>query len=146
MLQLFSRAESARAVIERRPNCPADSNLDGSDRSAGPEKPATARPPRLEPVQSGRAAAPAVVRYRDLWAWTDQRFQRPPLLDAIAEQIPFSWSTNLDSSNSKCSHWVIGGFEIRPFFRSSSHLTHHHQAMEAPNDRCKRLCERLCTQ
>jgi len=34
MLQLFSRAESARAVIERRPNCPADSNLDGSDRSA----------------------------------------------------------------------------------------------------------------
>ena len=28
--------------------------------------------------------------YRDLFAWIDQPFQPPPLLDAVAEQIPFS--------------------------------------------------------
>ncbi|HLH09287.1 MAG TPA: IS4 family transposase [Terriglobales bacterium] len=37
--------------------------------------------------------------YRDLWQWIDQPFQPPPLLDAVAEQIPLSWSTNLDSRN-----------------------------------------------
>ena len=37
--------------------------------------------------------------YRDLWEWIDQPFQPPPLLDAVAEQIPFSWSSNLDSRN-----------------------------------------------
>src|SRR5208282_2480693 len=35
--------------------------------------------------------------YRDLFAWLDQPFQPPPLLDTGAEQIPLSWSTNLDS-------------------------------------------------
>ena len=33
--------------------------------------------------------------YRDLWQWLDQPFQPP--LDAVAEQISFAWSTNLDS-------------------------------------------------
>jgi Transposase DDE domain/Domain of unknown function (DUF4372) len=37
--------------------------------------------------------------YRDLFAWIDQPFQPPPLLASLAEQIPFSWSTNLDSRN-----------------------------------------------
>jgi len=35
--------------------------------------------------------------YRDLFAWLDQPFQPPPLLDTGPEQIPLSWSTNLDS-------------------------------------------------
>ncbi len=35
--------------------------------------------------------------YRDLWQWIDQPFQPPPLLDAVAEQIPLSWPANLDS-------------------------------------------------
>jgi hypothetical protein len=35
--------------------------------------------------------------YRDLWAWIDQPFQPPPLLDAVAEQILLPWSSNLDS-------------------------------------------------
>jgi hypothetical protein len=35
--------------------------------------------------------------YRDLFAWLDQPFQPPPLLQAAAEQIPLSWSSNLDS-------------------------------------------------
>jgi hypothetical protein len=34
--------------------------------------------------------------YRDLFQWIDQPFQPPPL-PAPAEQIPLSWSTNLDS-------------------------------------------------
>jgi Transposase DDE domain/Domain of unknown function (DUF4372) len=37
--------------------------------------------------------------YRDLWAWIDQPFRPPPLLDTVAEQIPLPWSTNLDSRN-----------------------------------------------
>ncbi len=37
--------------------------------------------------------------YRDLFVWIDEPFQPPPLLDTIAEQIPISWSTNLDSRN-----------------------------------------------
>jgi hypothetical protein len=37
--------------------------------------------------------------YRELWEWIDQPFQPPPMLDATAEQIPLSWSTNLDSRN-----------------------------------------------
>ncbi len=35
--------------------------------------------------------------YRELWEWLDQPFQPPPLLSAAAEQIPLSWSSNLDS-------------------------------------------------
>ena len=35
--------------------------------------------------------------YRDMFAWLDQPFQPPPLLDTVAQQIPLSWSTNLDS-------------------------------------------------
>jgi hypothetical protein len=35
--------------------------------------------------------------YRDLFAWLDQPFQPPPLPDTAAEQIPLSWSSNLDS-------------------------------------------------
>jgi IS4 transposase len=35
--------------------------------------------------------------YRDLWQWIDQPFQPPPLLDAVAEQMPLPWSTHLDS-------------------------------------------------
>ena len=30
--------------------------------------------------------------YRDLFAWIDQPFQPPPLLDPVAEQMPLSWS------------------------------------------------------
>lgn len=37
--------------------------------------------------------------YRELWEWLDHPFQPPPLLDAAAEQIPFCWSSNLDSRN-----------------------------------------------
>jgi hypothetical protein len=37
--------------------------------------------------------------YRDLFSWLDQPFQPPPLLDPAAEQIPLSWSSNLDSRN-----------------------------------------------
>lgn len=37
--------------------------------------------------------------YRDLWEWIDQPFQPPPQLAPAAEQIPLSWSTNLDSRN-----------------------------------------------
>jgi hypothetical protein len=35
--------------------------------------------------------------YRDLWAWIDEPFQPPPLLDTVAQQIPLPWSSNLDS-------------------------------------------------
>lgn len=35
--------------------------------------------------------------YRDLFHWIDQPFQPPPLLAAVAEQIPLCWATNLDS-------------------------------------------------
>jgi hypothetical protein len=35
--------------------------------------------------------------YRDLFHWIDQPFQPPPLLAAVAEQIPLSWATNLES-------------------------------------------------
>ena len=35
--------------------------------------------------------------YRDLFPWLDQPFQPPPLLDPVAEQMPLSWSSNLDS-------------------------------------------------
>jgi len=35
--------------------------------------------------------------YRDLFAWIDQPFQPPLSLDAAAQQIPISWSSNLDS-------------------------------------------------
>jgi hypothetical protein len=35
--------------------------------------------------------------YRDLFPWLDQPFQPPPLLDAVAEQMSLSWSSNLDS-------------------------------------------------
>jgi IS4 transposase len=35
--------------------------------------------------------------YRDLWQWIDQPFQPPPLLEAVAEQIPLFSSSNLDS-------------------------------------------------
>jgi DDE family transposase/uncharacterized protein DUF4372 len=35
--------------------------------------------------------------YRDLFDWIDQPFQPPPSLDAAAQQIPLSWSPNLDS-------------------------------------------------
>jgi len=35
--------------------------------------------------------------YRDLFSWIDQPFQPPPALAPIAEQIPLSWSSNLDS-------------------------------------------------
>jgi IS4 transposase len=35
--------------------------------------------------------------YRDLFPWLDQPFQPPPLPDAVAEQMPLSWSSNLDS-------------------------------------------------
>lgn len=34
--------------------------------------------------------------YRDLWLLIDQPFQPPPLLNAVPEQIPISWSANLD--------------------------------------------------
>ena len=37
--------------------------------------------------------------YRDLFPWLDQPFQPPPLLDAVAEQMSLSWSSNLDSRN-----------------------------------------------
>ena len=37
--------------------------------------------------------------YRDLFPWLDQPFQPPPLLDEVAEQMPLSWSSNLDSRN-----------------------------------------------
>ena len=37
--------------------------------------------------------------YRELWEWIDQPFQPPPLLNALTEQIPISWSPNLDSRN-----------------------------------------------
>jgi hypothetical protein len=35
--------------------------------------------------------------YRDLFPWLDHPFQPPPLLDPVAEQMPLSWSSNLDS-------------------------------------------------
>ena len=35
--------------------------------------------------------------YRDLFDWIDHPFQPPPWLDAVAVQIPLSWSPNLDS-------------------------------------------------
>lgn len=35
--------------------------------------------------------------YRDLFAWIDEPFQPPLPLDAAAQQIPISWSSNLDS-------------------------------------------------
>ena len=35
--------------------------------------------------------------YREMWSWIDQPFQPPPLLDAAAQQMPFSWPGNLDS-------------------------------------------------
>src|ERR1700756_5238905 len=35
--------------------------------------------------------------YRDLFHWIDQPFQPPPLLAAVAEQIPLCWATYLDS-------------------------------------------------
>ncbi len=37
--------------------------------------------------------------YRELFPWLDQPFQPPRLLDTVAEQIPLSWSSNLDSRN-----------------------------------------------
>jgi hypothetical protein len=37
--------------------------------------------------------------YRELWEWIDHPFQPPPLPDDAAKQIPFSWSSNLDSRN-----------------------------------------------
>ena len=37
--------------------------------------------------------------YRDLWAWLDVPFQPPPQLAFAVEQIPLSWSSNLDSTN-----------------------------------------------
>jgi hypothetical protein len=36
--------------------------------------------------------------YRELWAWLDVPFQPPPQLASAAEQIPLSWSSNLDST------------------------------------------------
>lgn len=35
--------------------------------------------------------------HREMWSWIDQPFQPPPLLDADAQQMPFSWHANLDS-------------------------------------------------
>ena len=35
--------------------------------------------------------------YRDLFEWIDEPFQPPPQLLPMAEQIPLSWSSNLDS-------------------------------------------------
>ena len=72
-------------------------DLDRADRPAAAQIPATARPLRLEPVQSRRPAAPAVVRLPRDVEWIDQPFQPPPLLDAAAQQMPFSWPGNLDS-------------------------------------------------
>jgi len=42
--------------------------------------------------------------YRELWEWLNQPFQPPPLLDAAAEQIPFPWSSNLDSRTATSTH------------------------------------------
>ena len=36
--------------------------------------------------------------YRDLFTWLDHPFQPPPPLTFAAEQIPLSWSGNLDST------------------------------------------------
>lgn len=144
MLQLFSRGEFERAVIERRPNALhiqiwtaliallVLKNLQLRARFGFSLS-------NLAPLLRQQ-----LFVYRDLWAWIDQPFQPPPLLGAIAEQIAFSWSTTLDRSNRSVHIAVIGGFEIRPFFESS-HPSPRSQAMEDPNDRTKRPRERLST-
>jgi hypothetical protein len=42
--------------------------------------------------------------YRDLFDWIDHPFQPPPLLASTTEQIPFPWSTNLDSKTATSTH------------------------------------------
>lgn len=42
---------------------------------------------------------PQLFVYRDLWAWIDQPFQPPPLLDAVAEQIALFFVQQLGQQN-----------------------------------------------
>jgi hypothetical protein len=46
--------------------------------------------------------------YRQLWEWIDQPFQPPPRL-AAAEQIPLSWSSNLDSRTANLNPPIAPG-------------------------------------
>jgi len=77
----------------------ADSNLDRPDRAA-PLKYLQLRA-RFGWSLSNLAALlrQQLFVYRDLFDWIDQPFQPPPLLAAAAQQIPLSWSSNLDSRN-----------------------------------------------
>lgn len=54
--------------------------------------------------------------YRELWEWLDQPFQPPPLLDPAAQQIPFSWSNNLDSRISNLNPHPAPGARNAPIF------------------------------
>ena len=42
--------------------------------------------------------------YRDLFDWVDHPFHPPPQLAPAAEQIPLSWSSNLDSRMATSTH------------------------------------------
>jgi len=89
MLQLFSRGEFERAVIERR------SNALQIQIWAALIALLVLKNQQLRAHfgwSLSNLAALLLFVYRDLWAWIDQPFQPPPLLDAVAEQIPFSWS------------------------------------------------------
>lgn len=65
-IELFFKAlkqKPAHQELRRhQPQRPANSDLDGADRPARAQVPATAGSLRLEPIQSGRSVAPAPVR------------------------------------------------------------------------------------
>ncbi len=87
-----AEAEPAHQDLRgHQPQRLADSDLDRSDRPAPAQVPATACPLWLESVQSDALLRQQLFVYRDLFAWIDEPFQPPPLLDPAAEQLALSW-------------------------------------------------------